>query len=488
MKSHKALILFVIFVISISLIFGLSQSASAAPTEKVLICHIPPGNPSNPHTLSVGERAVDAHLAHGDALGSCEDSPAKLTIIKNVVNDNDGSNISSDFIMVVNANNPSDNNFPGTSTGKTITIDVGPYSVSETGPKNYTASFSPECSGIATPNAVLTCTITNDDKDPSNLNQGGMNHWDTRPTFGINHETRETILVENGFIFNGESFTITDNHHTQFAQQSINIGTENTFVATVYADKRLKIQEFLFGVPEIGMGHLAEMRIEVWYNIDGEIEDVKVIQESDVIDITSVSVTHEKTKCLPIKLEEKCDRTFISAIFLEPLKYNTMAIKAMDFKLRDHTTYLNDGFNITGKSLNPMDTSFIPSNTKYEGLLLVTQTEKYSKYWVAEDGRMFERNDFGSFKQLGIEFERFEDTGNPYTRLHSEFGKIIAYEQKRATQLFDASEHISQLPESFAYIYPETSERIDDKMRQQMLTQEQIAKDHLEKTYLQARW
>ena len=166
MESKKALILFVIFVISISLITGLSQSASAAPAEKVLICHIPPGNPSNPHTLSVGERAVDAHLAHGDALGSCEDSPAKLTIIKNVVNDNDGSNIPSDFIMVVNANNPSDNNFPGTSTGKTITIDVGPYSVSETGPKNYTASFSPECSGIATPNAVLTCTITNDDNPP----------------------------------------------------------------------------------------------------------------------------------------------------------------------------------------------------------------------------------------------------------------------------------------------------------------------------------
>ena len=56
-----------------------------------------------------------------------------------------------------------------------------------------------------------------------------MNHWDTRPTFGLNHETRETMKVENGFTFNGESFTVTDNHHTPFDQKSINIGTEKTF-------------------------------------------------------------------------------------------------------------------------------------------------------------------------------------------------------------------------------------------------------------------
>jgi len=334
------------------------------------------------------------------------------------------------------------------------------------------------------PTKILPDGITPKDPDITR----GDNQWDTRPTFGINHETRETILVENGFFFNGESFTINDNHHTPFVQQSINIGTENTFVATVYADKRLKIQEFLFGVPGIGKGHLAEMRIEVWYNFDSEIEDVKVIQESDVIDVASVSVTHEKIKCLAIDLEEKCDRTFISAIFLEPLKDKTMAIKAIDFKLRDQTTYLNEGFDILGESLNPMTTSLIPSTIKYEGLILVTQTEKYSKYWVAEDGRMFEMNRFGSFKQIDQSFERFQDTGTAYTRMHSGFGGIIAYEQKRASGVFDSSELISELPESFAYIFPETHERIDDKMRQQMFIQEQMAKDHLEKTYLQARW
>ena len=38
---------------------------------KVTICHIPPGNPGNAHTITVGAPAVSAHLAHGDTLGAC---------------------------------------------------------------------------------------------------------------------------------------------------------------------------------------------------------------------------------------------------------------------------------------------------------------------------------------------------------------------------------------------------------------------------------
>jgi hypothetical protein len=42
-------------------------------SEKVLICHIPPGNPDNAHTISVSVNAVPTHLAHGDTEGPCED-------------------------------------------------------------------------------------------------------------------------------------------------------------------------------------------------------------------------------------------------------------------------------------------------------------------------------------------------------------------------------------------------------------------------------
>ncbi len=38
---------------------------------RVTICHIPPGNPDNAHTITVSIKAVPAHLAHGDTCGPC---------------------------------------------------------------------------------------------------------------------------------------------------------------------------------------------------------------------------------------------------------------------------------------------------------------------------------------------------------------------------------------------------------------------------------
>ena len=41
--------------------------------DHVAICHVPPGNPDNEHTITVGEPAVDAHVDnHGDSLGPCD--------------------------------------------------------------------------------------------------------------------------------------------------------------------------------------------------------------------------------------------------------------------------------------------------------------------------------------------------------------------------------------------------------------------------------
>ena len=57
-----------------ALLEGQSDSLTAAAgkgSDKVVVCHIPPGNPANAHTISIGAPAVDAHLAHGDSLGEC---------------------------------------------------------------------------------------------------------------------------------------------------------------------------------------------------------------------------------------------------------------------------------------------------------------------------------------------------------------------------------------------------------------------------------
>lgn len=53
---------------------GEGSAAVGGGTTKVAVCHIPPGNPANAHTIVVGEPAVQAHLAHGDTLGECTDA------------------------------------------------------------------------------------------------------------------------------------------------------------------------------------------------------------------------------------------------------------------------------------------------------------------------------------------------------------------------------------------------------------------------------
>ncbi len=65
--------------------------------------------------------------------------------------------------------------------------------------------------------------------------------------------------------------------------------------------------------------------------------------------------THEKTKCIATDIEANCNATNISMIFLEPLQDKVMAIKAIDYKKRYHITYLNEGLDISGDSLNPME-------------------------------------------------------------------------------------------------------------------------------------
>lgn len=50
---------------------------AAVPSEagkKIDVCHVPPGNPGNAHTISVNVHAWPAHESHGDTMGQCPDT------------------------------------------------------------------------------------------------------------------------------------------------------------------------------------------------------------------------------------------------------------------------------------------------------------------------------------------------------------------------------------------------------------------------------
>ena len=60
----KRILLF-LFVIAVCLAISESPVLLAGP-PKVLLCHVPPGNPAKAHVISVSPSAVPAHLAHGE--------------------------------------------------------------------------------------------------------------------------------------------------------------------------------------------------------------------------------------------------------------------------------------------------------------------------------------------------------------------------------------------------------------------------------------
>ena len=65
MKRLIALALVAGFLVAIPV----SQQVKADPTKgthKQRLCHVPPGNPGNGHVISVSQKAVATHFAHGD--------------------------------------------------------------------------------------------------------------------------------------------------------------------------------------------------------------------------------------------------------------------------------------------------------------------------------------------------------------------------------------------------------------------------------------
>ena len=70
----------------------LVTSSSSSSVGKVTICHIPPGNIENAHTIIVGKPALRTHLSHNDIEGSCDDAD----LSDNSDNSNKNSRLSED--------------------------------------------------------------------------------------------------------------------------------------------------------------------------------------------------------------------------------------------------------------------------------------------------------------------------------------------------------------------------------------------------------
>jgi hypothetical protein len=97
-----------------------------------------------------------------------------VIVTKKVINEGGGSKKPSDFTITIHGNDPLPSSFPGSSSGTTVKLHMGMYSVTETGPSGYNSSLSDDCSGGVMSVETKKCTITNIYSKPvvSNVTNG----------------------------------------------------------------------------------------------------------------------------------------------------------------------------------------------------------------------------------------------------------------------------------------------------------------------------
>jgi hypothetical protein len=84
-----------------------------------------------------------------------------LIVTTRVNNGGGGRSQPSDFTIKVHGNNPSLSSFPGNASGTVVKLDMGMYSVTESGPSDYHSTSSMDCSGAVMSVDTIKCEITN---------------------------------------------------------------------------------------------------------------------------------------------------------------------------------------------------------------------------------------------------------------------------------------------------------------------------------------
>lgn len=287
--------------------------------------------------------------------------------------------------------------------------------------------------------------------------------WKTKPTFGKEWDGN-MILVENGFSFNEVKYQITDNWHTPFEAVIVKTGETNTVTMKMYAPYELKWVEFLFGVPEVGKANEAQSSVYIpisWETNDIDTTNVRIDQKVNLIDEASINPVMSKVKCTDKDINSNCITITITPVFNESPKFDVMAIKAVDKKNRDTTTYLNEGVHVIGDSLNAPDEMFVASADRdHKGLVHITQIDRWNNIWTTDDGYIYQMNNAGTFVLISeAPIANSDDTGEPRTRTHSDFAALKDGEAQKAQGVFNAEKYVSTLGPSFTHEYPEEDSR-----------------------------
>src|SRR5207253_3154380 len=87
--------------------------------------------------------------------------PGLLGTLKVTTKVSGGNKNPSDFTITVFGNSSKPVSFAGSSSGTSVTLQPGKYSVSETSISGYTTAYPSGCSGTASGGVPISCTVTN---------------------------------------------------------------------------------------------------------------------------------------------------------------------------------------------------------------------------------------------------------------------------------------------------------------------------------------
>lgn len=143
--------------------YTLSETGPSGYSASAWVCTGTGTQNGNEITLTVGQDATCT-------ITNDDDAPS-LTLVKEVINDNGGTAVATDFTL--SASGPTPVSGAGGATSD-ASFEAGTYALSETGPSGYTASAWSCVGGTQNGSDITlglgesaTCTITNDDQAPS---------------------------------------------------------------------------------------------------------------------------------------------------------------------------------------------------------------------------------------------------------------------------------------------------------------------------------
>jgi hypothetical protein len=152
-------------------------------------------------TLDVAFRAIQSRNNGRFLCNNEKPRLAKIVVVKQVVNDNGGNNVVSDFQLFVD----NGTTITGVTSGATTTVAAGTYNVTETGVEGYSASFAGACDingqVVLAEGEEKVCYLINNDL-PANItlvkkviNNTNDGDFDAGPTqFGLRVDG---LLVQN---------------------------------------------------------------------------------------------------------------------------------------------------------------------------------------------------------------------------------------------------------------------------------------------------